>query len=98
MMARKRTYRSDVLRSAHLIAQDLHAVGAIGKATMREFDRACLTEIDEFGSAAIKRIRNNGMSQRVRADLKRGTVVGERMGARRGEAERTLAQAAQPRR
>lgn len=33
----ERTYRSDVLRSAHLIAQDLHAIGSIDKATMREF-------------------------------------------------------------
>jgi len=66
MMTRKRTYRSDVLRSAHLAAQDLYAVGAIDKATMREFDRSCLTEVEELAPAAIKRIRNNaGMSQRV---------------------------------
>lgn len=43
-MANKSTYRSDALRSAHLAAQDLHAVGAIDKATMRRFgvrEHAC---------------------------------------------------------
>jgi len=35
----KRTYRSKVLRSAHSAAEDLHAVGAMDKATMRRFDR-----------------------------------------------------------
>ena len=66
MMARKGTYRSDVLRSAHLAAQDLHAIGAIDKATMRGFDRTCLTQIEELDSDAIKRIRNDaGMSQSV---------------------------------
>jgi putative transcriptional regulator len=65
-MARKRTYRSDILRSAHLVAQDLHAIGAIDKATMREFDRACLTEIEQLDSEAIRRIRDKaGMSQAI---------------------------------
>ena len=65
-MAKRRTYRSDVLRSVHSAAEDLHAIGAIDKATMREFDRSCLTEMEELAPAAIKRIRNNaGMSQRV---------------------------------
>lgn len=65
-MVKRRTYRSDVLRSAHSAAEDLHAIGAIDKATMREFDRSCLTEMEELAPAAIKRIRNNaGMSQRV---------------------------------
>ncbi len=50
-MERKR-YRSDVFGSIHSVAEDLHAIGAIDKATMREFDRACLAEIkpkDEQG-------------------------------------------------
>ena len=65
-MVRKRTYRSDILRSAHLAAQDLHAIGAIDKATMREFDRACLTEIEQLDSEAIRRIRDKaGMSQAI---------------------------------
>jgi putative transcriptional regulator len=65
-MAKKRTYRSDVLRSAHLAAQDLHAIGAIDKATMREFDRACLTAVEPLDSEAIRRIRDKaGMSQAI---------------------------------
>jgi putative transcriptional regulator len=66
VMATKRIFRSDVSRTAHLAAQDLHAIGAIDKATMREFDRACLTEIDPLEPAAIRRIRDKaGMSQAI---------------------------------
>jgi putative transcriptional regulator len=65
-MARKRTYRSDVLRSAHQAVQDLHAIGAIDKATMREFDRACLTDVEPLDPEAIRRIRSQaGMSQAI---------------------------------
>lgn len=38
----KKTYRSDVLRSVHLAAEDLRAIGAIDEAAMRRFDEACL--------------------------------------------------------
>ena len=63
-MAKKRTYRSDVLRSAFLAAQDLHAIGAIDKATMREFDRACLTDVEPLDPTAIRGIRDKAnMSQ-----------------------------------
>lgn len=51
MVARKRIYRSDVLRSVHSAAEDLHAIGAIDEAAMRRFDTACLREpvgCDEF--------------------------------------------------
>ncbi len=67
MMARRKSdFRSDVLQSVHSVAEDLYAVGAIDKATMREFDRACLTAVDELAPAEIKLIRNKaGMSQRV---------------------------------
>mgnify|MGYP006212086517 CR=1 FL=1 len=62
----KRAYRSDVLRSVHSAAEDLHAIGAIDKATMRRFDKACLTDVDELAPRAIKRIRDEaGMSQTV---------------------------------
>ena len=65
-MARKASYRSDVLHSAHLAAKDLHAIGAVDKATMRRFDKACLTDIEELPPTAIQRIRNDaGMSQTV---------------------------------
>ena len=64
-MARK-TYRSDALRSAHLAAEDLHAFGVFDKATMRWFDKACLTDIEEFDPGAIRRIRDEAnMSQAI---------------------------------
>jgi putative transcriptional regulator len=65
-MARKRTYRSEVLRSAHLAAGDLYAIGAIDKATMRRFDRACLTDVEDLDPQSIRRIRNKAkMSQAI---------------------------------
>ncbi len=65
-MARKRTYRSDLFRSAHRAAEDLYAIGAIDKATMREFDRACLTDVEDLDAAAIRRIRDKAnMSQAI---------------------------------
>lgn len=65
-MAKKGGYRSDALRSAHLAAQDLHAIGAIDKATMRRFDRSCLTDLEEYDAGAIKRIRDAAnMSQAI---------------------------------
>lgn len=65
-MAKKRPYRSDVLRSVHSIAEDLLAIGAIDKKTMRRFDRTCLTDIEELAPSAIRRIRDKaGMSQAI---------------------------------
>jgi putative transcriptional regulator len=62
----KRNYRSDILKSVHSVAEDLHAIGAIDKATMRRFDQTCLTDIEDLAPDAIKRIRNEaGMSQPV---------------------------------
>jgi putative transcriptional regulator len=55
--ANKTIHRSELLRSAHLLAQDLHAVGAISKTTMREFDVSCLTQVDEFTPSRIRKIR-----------------------------------------
>jgi putative transcriptional regulator len=63
---KRRTYRSDALRSAHIIARDLHAVGAIDKATMREFDVTCLTDVSPLAPDDIRRIREEAqMSQAV---------------------------------
>jgi putative transcriptional regulator len=62
----RRTYRSGPLRSLHLAAKDLHAVGAIDKATMRQFDVACLTPVEHLKPQAIKRIREDArMSQAI---------------------------------
>ena len=60
------TYRSDTLRSAHRIAQDLHAAGAIDKATMRRFDVSCLTPVEALEPEAIRAIREAAqMSQAI---------------------------------
>jgi putative transcriptional regulator len=64
MSQTKKVYRSDPLRSLHLAAEDLHAVGAIDKATMRRFDVACLTPVEPLPPEKIKRIREKSkMSQ-----------------------------------
>lgn len=66
MTNRKRTYRSDALRSLHLAAEDLRAVEAIDKTTMRRFDTACLTPVEELQPEAIKHIRETArMSQSI---------------------------------
>jgi putative transcriptional regulator len=66
MKATREKYRSSPLRSLHLAAKDLHAVGATDKATMRRFDVACLTPVGEIGPKAIKRIRETArMSQSI---------------------------------
>ena len=64
MGGKKKTYRSDVLRSVHLAAEDLHAVGAIDKETMRNFDVTCLTPVDDLPPARIRAVREKAhMSQ-----------------------------------
>jgi putative transcriptional regulator len=64
MVHRRRTYRSDALLSLHAAAEDLHAVGAIDKATMRSFDVACLTPVGELQPDEIRQIRETAhMSQ-----------------------------------
>ena len=65
-MEKKPAYRSDALRSAHSAARDLHAIGALDKATMRRFDKTCLTDIRELDPGAIRRIRAGArMSQAI---------------------------------
>jgi putative transcriptional regulator len=63
-MTQAKRYRSPALRSLHEVAEDLHAVGAIEKATMRRFDLSCLTPVEELPPEAIKTIREKAhMSQ-----------------------------------
>jgi putative transcriptional regulator len=62
----KSRYRSKALRSLHLAMEDLHAVGAIDKATMRSFDIGCLTPVQDLDPSRIKRIREGAhMSQAI---------------------------------
>jgi putative transcriptional regulator len=66
MSAARKTYRSDVLRSVHLGAKGLLKAGALDKATMREFDVTCLTDVSPLAPDDIRRIREDAqMSQAV---------------------------------
>ena len=57
-------YRSPALRSLHEVMEDLHEVGAIDNATLRDFDLGCLTSVEPLAPEAIKQIREKAhMSQ-----------------------------------
>jgi putative transcriptional regulator len=59
-----RRYRSSPLQSLHAAADDLHAVGAIEKLTMRRFELASLTPVDDLRPDDIRHIREKAhMSQ-----------------------------------
>ena len=63
-MTQTKRYRSNALRSLHEVAEDLHDVGVIDKATMRHFDLSCLTPVQVLKPEAIKQIREKShMSQ-----------------------------------
>lgn len=63
-MTQTKRYRSPALRSLHEAMEDLHGVGAIDKATMRDFDLGCLTPVEPLAPEAIKHIRERAhMSQ-----------------------------------
>jgi putative transcriptional regulator len=61
-MATKPKFRSDLSEAIHSSASALFRVGAIDKATMREFDESCLSVPAPMAPRRIKRIRE---SQRV---------------------------------
>ena len=66
MKATKKQYRSDPLRSVHLAMKGLHKVGAVDKATMRRFNAACLTPVEDLTPEDIKGIRQQAeMSQAI---------------------------------
>ncbi len=63
-MNEPRRYRSPALRSLHEAMEDLHEVGAIDKATMRDFDLGCITPVEPLAPEAIRHIREKAhMSQ-----------------------------------
>lgn len=58
-MTTKRKFKSDVFESIHASAAALLRVGAIDKATMREFDESCLVTPPAIAPDEIKRIRES---------------------------------------
>lgn len=60
-------FKSEASKSIHESASALYAIGAISKATMREFDESCLARVpDAIPSQEIKALRErNNVSQPV---------------------------------
>ena len=61
-MTTKRKYKSEAFEAIHSSASAMFKVGAIDKATMRTFDKSCLTPPRKIAPTQIRRIRE---SQRV---------------------------------
>lgn len=62
----KKVYKSDAFEAAHSSAEALHRTGVITKATMRDFDAACLSVLPAFAPKDIRRLREaNRVSQPV---------------------------------
>ena len=65
-MATRNRYKSDISEAIHSSAAMLHKVGAIDKATMRDFDARHLIVPSKIGPAQIKELREaNNVSQAV---------------------------------
>jgi putative transcriptional regulator len=62
----KQRYRSDAFEAVHSSAQALRRIGAIDKATMRDFDVTCLSPVPAYAPHDIRRLREaNKVSQPV---------------------------------
>jgi putative transcriptional regulator len=65
-MSTKRKFKSDAFESIHASASALHRVGAINKATMKDFDALAFAELPAIKPAQIKQLREkNRVSQPV---------------------------------
>lgn len=53
----KTTYKSDLHEAMHGSARALQKVGAFDKATMRDFDAACLSAMPTFAPKDIQKLR-----------------------------------------
>ncbi|HWG19583.1 MAG TPA: DNA-binding transcriptional regulator [Terracidiphilus sp.] len=56
-MTARRRFKTDAFEAIHSSASALYEIGAINKATMREFDVACLAAPTPMEPKRIKRIR-----------------------------------------
>jgi putative transcriptional regulator len=62
----KRKYKSDAFEAIHSSVSGMYRAGTIDKATMRDFDEACLSMPTEIKPAQIKQLRErNHVSQPV---------------------------------
>ena len=65
-MKKTRQYRSPLMASIHETAEGLRADGLVNKATMRKFDKMCLTPIPRLKPRHIRDLRlREGASQAV---------------------------------
>ncbi len=65
-MMSKADTKSDAFAAIHASAKAMHKVGAIDKATMRDFDATCLSVPPAFTPEAVRQLREaNTMSQPV---------------------------------
>jgi putative transcriptional regulator len=58
-MTSKRKFKSDAFEAIHSSAPALHKVGAVSKATMRDFSSAALAPVPAIKPAQIKRLRES---------------------------------------
>ena len=59
-------YRSKIAEAVHQGIRDMHRLGHVDKATMREFDIRCLTPTDDLGPHDIVAMREKaGVSQAI---------------------------------
>jgi len=56
-MTTQQSYRSEALGAIHETMAALHEIGAINKVTMREFDEACLHEVQAMQPEEIRALR-----------------------------------------
>lgn len=86
-MATKAKYKSDAFEAIHTAAAAVHKVGAMSKATMRDFDAAALAEPEPLTPSQIKKIRETArLSQAVfarRLNTSASTVEKWEIGAKR---------------
>jgi putative transcriptional regulator len=61
----KKKFKSDAFEAIHESALALHSVGAIDKATMREFDEDCTVKTPIYKPTKIKKIREEGLTERI---------------------------------
>lgn len=56
-MNKKNQYKSEAFAAVHETMDALHQIGAIGKKTMRDFDKACLADAPAMTPEDIRALR-----------------------------------------